>query len=263
MAKILVMTDLHVTEPGVTIIGLDPVARLSKTLAHAARHHSDASHLILTGDLTHTGTRLEYQRLKETLHDLPWPVSYLIGNHDNRAAFREAFPEVPTDRNGFLQSILDLHDTRLILLDTVDEAAAVLHAGLMCPDRLAWLKTALSESPNPCLVFMHHHAFNTGFTGMDNINLANAAELRALLKASSTQHVFAGHVHRTIHATIDGLAMTIFKSPCHQMPMMFGADSSSYSVDEPAGYGILLTDGPNVVVHFEDVGLPENPVLTS
>ena len=106
MAKILVMTDLHVTEPGVTIIGLDPVARLSKTLAHAARHHSDASHLILTGDLTHTGPRLEYQRVKETLHDLPWPVSERIGNTDNRAACREAFPQVPTDRTGYVKSFL-------------------------------------------------------------------------------------------------------------------------------------------------------------
>ena len=262
MAKILVMTDLHITEPGNPIIGLDPVERLTETLAHAARHQGDASHLILTGDLTHCGKPLEYERLKETLKDLPWPVSYLIGNHDHRATFRAAFPDAPTDSNGFIQSVFDLPDTRLIMLDTVDEHAPVPHAGLLCADRLSWLQNALAESPNPCLVFMHHHPFETGFTGMDEINLANATEVRHLLKASNTSHVFAGHVHRTIHATIDSLPITVFKSPCHQQPMMFGAKGSSYSVDEPAGYGILLTDGADVVVHFEDVGLPEKPVLT-
>ncbi|NNJ69461.1 MAG: phosphodiesterase [Boseongicola sp.] len=262
MAKILVMTDLHITEAGNTIIGLDPAMRLSETLAHAVKHHPDASHLILTGDLTHHGTTPEYDRLKDVLHDLPWPVSYLIGNHDDRATFRQAFPEVPTDADGFVQTVIDLPDTRLILLDTVDENAPNPHAGRLCPSRLAWLQTALSESPNPCLVFMHHHAFDTGFTGMDRINLANAAAVRALLKTHNTRHVFAGHVHRTIHATVDGLSMTVFKSPCHQQPLTLGDDASSSSIDEPAGYGILLTDGPNVVVHFEDVGLPEKPVLT-
>ena len=262
MAKILVMTDLHITEAGTPSIGLDPALRLSETLAHAATHHSDASHLILTGDLTHNGTPPEYERLKETLQDLPWPVSPLIGNHDNRANFRQAFPQTPTDPNGFVQTTIDLPDTRLILLDTVDENATVPHAGILCPHRLAWLQNALAESPGPCLVFMHHHAFETGFTAMDRINLANAAEVRTLLKTHNTSHVFAGHVHRTIHATIDGLAMTIFKSPCHQQPMTLGDDNSSSSIDEPGGYGILLTDGPNVVVHFEDVGLPDKPVLT-
>lgn len=262
MAKILVMTDLHITEPGNPIIGLDPATRLAETLAHAARHQSDASHLILTGDLTHNGTPIEYQRLKETLLELPWPVSYIIGNHDHRATFCEAFPEAPTDTSGFVQSIIDLPDTRLILLDTVDETHEIPHAGRLCTNRLAWLQQTLSESSNPCLVFMHHHPFDSSFTGMDKINLSNATEVRAILKNSNTSHVFAGHIHRTIHATIDGLSMTVFKSPCHQQPMMFGTEGSSFSIDEPAGYGILLTDGPNVVVHFEDVGLPRKPVLT-
>ena len=262
MAKLLVMTDLHITEVGTTIIGLDPAVRLSETLAHAVKHQSDADHLILTGDLTHNGTPLEYDRLKETLQDLPWPVSLLIGNHDNRANFRRAFPDIPTDPSGFVQTTIDLPDTRLILLDTVDESATVPHAGILCPDRLKWLQNALAENPNPCLVFMHHHAFDTGFTGMDRINLANAAEVRTILKAHNTGHVFAGHVHRTIHATIDGLSMTIFKSPCHQQPLTIGDDTSSSSIDEPAGYGIILTNGADVVVHFEDVGLPEKPVQT-
>ena len=260
MTKALVMTDIHITKPGETIIGLDPTERFRETLAHAAKHHSDASRLILTGDLTHHGTAIEYQRLKETLTDLPWPVSFLIGNHDHRANFCAAFPDAATDLNGFVQSIVDLPDTRLILLDTADETAAVPHSGILCEQRMAWLENALAESPTPCLVFMHHHAFDTGFTGMDDINLTNAAEVRALLKFYSTVHVFAGHIHRTIHASIDGLAMTVFKSPCHQQPMMLGAKGSSHSVDEPASYGILLTDGANVVVHFEDVGLPEQPV---
>jgi hypothetical protein len=74
------------------------------------------------------------------------------------------------------------------------------------------------------------------------------------------KHVFAGHIHRTITASIDGLPITVFKSPCHQMPMILGQEGSGHSVDEPGAYGIILTDGDNVVVHFEDFTLPAQDV---
>ena len=95
MAKILVMTDLHITPEGDSIIGLDPGARLAAGLAHAARAHPDAARLVLTGDLTHHGQPREYARLKHLLAGLPWPVTLMLGNHDARPAFRAAFPRPP------------------------------------------------------------------------------------------------------------------------------------------------------------------------
>ena len=113
MAKILLMTDLHMTPEGETIIGLDPLARLQAGLHHAAGVHPDADCLILMGDLTHHGLPEEYARLKEALRNLPWPVTLMLGNHDARPAFRATFPEAPTDAAGFVQSIVDLGELRL------------------------------------------------------------------------------------------------------------------------------------------------------
>jgi hypothetical protein len=45
--KILLMSDLHITEPGVDIVGLDPITRFRACLEHASKHHADASHLFL------------------------------------------------------------------------------------------------------------------------------------------------------------------------------------------------------------------------
>ena len=60
--KILLMSDLHITEPGVDIVGLDPTTRFRACLEHASKHHADASHLFLMGDLTHQGltTNIKY-----------------------------------------------------------------------------------------------------------------------------------------------------------------------------------------------------------
>ena len=98
---------------------------------------------------------------------------------------------------------------------------------------------------------------------MDAIGLKNAAALRAVLKSGPVVHVLSGHIHRTISASVDGLAMTVFKSTCHQMPMLLGAEGTGHSVDEPGAYGIVLLTGSDVVVHMEDFTLPERPVSAS
>ena len=49
------MSYLHITEPGVDIVGLKPIARFSACLEHASKHHADASHPFLMGDLTYHG----------------------------------------------------------------------------------------------------------------------------------------------------------------------------------------------------------------
>ena len=262
MPKILVFTDIHIVPEGKSIIGLDPVERLRKGLDHAARAHPDADRLVITGDLTHYGSTAEYARLKPLLEDRPWPVTLMLGNHDNRPTFRRSFPEAEVDANGFVQSVVEMEGVRLITLDTLHNAALPPHAGHLCADRLDWLRARLGESETPALVFLHHHAFPSGFPGMDDIALTNAEELRAVLKDGPVAHVFAGHIHRTIHASIDGLPMTVFKSTCHQMPMMLGVEGSSHSVDEPGAYGIILSDGWTTVVHFEDFTLDPAVVRT-
>jgi len=258
MSKILVMTDLHLTEPPETIIGLDPGARLAEGLAHAARHHADADRLILTGDLTHHGRAAQYARLAELLTDLPWPVTPMIGNHDRRDVFRAAFPEVPVDADGHVQCVIDLPDIRLICLDTVDEHAEVEHSGRLCPARMAWLRAALDEAPDHgAIVFMHHPPVETGFTGMDIIGLSNQREIRDLLTGHpKLRHVLAGHVHRTIAASMAGVPVSLLKSTCHQMPMCLGEADHDLSVDEPAAYGILLVGAEDVILHSEDYTLP-------
>jgi len=93
-AKLLLMSDIHITEPGTQIIGLDPSARFRRCLDHAAQHHADAAHLCLMGDLTHHGGVSQYKVLKQCLAGQPFPVTLMLGNHDRRKAFAEVFPEL-------------------------------------------------------------------------------------------------------------------------------------------------------------------------
>ncbi len=255
MTKLLVMTDLHLTPGAERIIGLDPLERLLASLDHAAETHADAERLILSGDLTHYGDRESYQKLRDALTDRPWPVSFLMGNHDQRGKFRDVFPESPVDPDGFVQSVVDTGPLRIITLDSLDQDDVVLqHAGHLCDRRLDWLEAQLVDAgETPCLVFLHHPPFRSGFSGMDDIRLLNDDAFADVLSKGPVAHVFAGHIHRNITATVGSTPVTVFKSTCHQMPMLLGANGSHHSVDESSGYGIKLADGDSIVVHFEDV----------
>lgn len=255
MNKLLVMTDLHIVAQGETIIGIDPAIRLRSALKHAYRTHGDAKCLLLTGDLTHHGTQVEYERLRDILAEFPLPIHMTLGNHDDRENFLRVFPDTPL-ADGFVQNAFDLDGYRLIILDSLDQSPdnPIHHSGLICPTRMAWLQSELRAAEDKeVLIFIHHPPMSVGFDGMDRIGLRNRQELRDLLNEfGNIRHIIAGHVHRTISGSVEGLSFSIFKSPSHQMPMIEKSDDSALSVDEPGAYGILRLSQNRVIVHSED-----------
>lgn len=258
MSKLIVMADPHLVAPPETFRGHDASALLDQGLRHAAARHPDADRLILMGDLTNRGESEAYVALRQLLDGLPWPATLMMGNHDDRAVFSKIFPEHPTDPHGFVQTLTDLTDLRIVTLDSLDPDCTTTEAGRLCPERLAWLETALSEADRPCLVFVHHQPFATGFPAMDGIGLENAADFHAALAQGPVAHVFAGHMHRTITASVSGIAMTVLKSTSRvQTPMQLGRPGFGTPVDEPGAYAIVLTSGSDVVVHFEDFTLTQ------
>lgn len=88
---------------------------------------------------------------------------------------------------------------------------------------------------------------------MDAIRMMDHEAFYTLIKQyPNVTHIFAGHIHRTISGTANGIGFTIFKSPTHQMPMMLGKDGYAHSVPEPGAYGIILLSDEGVIVHSED-----------
>ncbi|NNK77516.1 MAG: phosphodiesterase [Litoreibacter sp.] len=264
--KLLVFTDLHIVAEGETIIDLEPIARFEEGLAHALANHGDADQIILLGDLTHFGEPAAYQRLAEALGEVDIPVTLMMGNHDRRAAFLEVFPDTPVTAHGHVQEVIELGDTVLITLDTLygPPYPEGQNSGYLCEDRLAWLEAQLERARDKrVLLFCHHPLCDVGFPGMDAIQLANAADLLKLLtRFRNVAHIFNGHVHRTIHGSAGGIPFTIFKSPCHQMPLDFQGESSALSVDEPGAYGIILLKRSGVIVHSEDFALAASRKVT-
>ena len=259
IAKLLLFTDIHLTEPGVDIIGLDPFERFSLGLRCALEAHPDAEAIVISGDLAHHGAPGEYARLRLALQNCPLPVHLMLGNHDRRAPFTAAFPEAATAQ-GYVQDDMRIGPWHILMLDTLADPLLppedpLHHAGALCAKRRAWLDQKLAE-PGEKIVIAHHPPMPLGFDGMDEIALQDGDWLIERLIAARTRQLICGHVHRTISGQLRGLPYMLFKGTCHQQPFTLGPGSSHDSVDEPGAYGLMLLSDDQIVLHTEDFTLP-------
>lgn len=257
--KLIHLTDTHLTTPGRTLYGIDPLARLNAAVAHIAHQHADAELCVVTGDLTHWGEPAAYVSLRDVLQRLPMTVLPLIGNHDSRAAFCAAFPEVPRDASGFVQFTHDTSAGRLILLDTVlgDAAPGRKSAGYFDAGRIDWLRQQLDAAQQDgvaVFLFMHHPPFGVGIPAFDDINLvaADALEFGALLRGyRHIRHLFFGHIHRPISGSWHGIPFSTLPATAHQSGLDFLADTDLFTHEAP-GYGVVLIQPEQVTVHISD-----------
>lgn len=253
MLKLVHLSDLHLVPPGNELHGLRPEAQLQRAVSHIVREHGDADLCVVSGDLAHDGHPLAYAEVARQLARLPMPVHLMIGNHDDRAAFAQAFPEAPSTPDGFVQQAIDTSVGRIILLDTHQSGAAEGH---LCAARLAWLAERIEESgPVPVYLFVHHPPFPVGLKRMDDIRLADDEALWAVLAASRARlrHLFVGHLHRAISGSWCGLPFSGVRGTSHQIALDFETAGFAPVSFEPPGYGVVLIDEDTVVVHFADI----------
>lgn len=250
--KFIHITDPHLVAPGERLYDLDPLARLRACVADVNRHHGDAAFAIVTGDLTHWGQPAAYDAVRETFGALAMPCHLLLGNHDDRRAFRTAFPDAPVDSNGFVQSVIERPEGRFILLDTLQPKDS---GGVLCPDRLDWLASRLAEASHaPIYLFMHHPPFPVGIKRLDSANLRDPAALARVVDphVGRIRHLFFGHLHRPLAGSWRGIPFSTLRGTSHQVALdMVIADKLPGS-HEPPAYAVVLLSDDAVVVHTHD-----------
>ncbi len=98
------------------------------------------------------------------------PCHLMMGNHDDRAAFRAVFADHPVDEDGFIQHGRSEAEGVFLFLDTLKGPPS--SAGLYDLPRRAWLKRELAAAEGrPVYLFMHHPPFAIAHPLMDLIQL--------------------------------------------------------------------------------------------
>lgn len=191
------LSDPHVVRPGETYFGTDTERYLTDALAAVARLEPRADAVIVTGDLVHRGTELEYVRFKRIMAGLDLPYYVIPGNHDDRDRMRavlapETFGSCTEPR---VRYELEVNGVRLIGLDATGEPS--FPSASLDPDSLDWFETTLAAAPlAPTIVAVHQPPFRTGLVYLDVFRYKGAARFRrALERYPNVGRVLCGHIH--------------------------------------------------------------------
>jgi len=228
------ISDLHVVPEGERAYGrVDTGALLHRALTALASGSPRPDWIVATGDLTQSGRYIEYARLREALVGVGISVLPVVGNHDSRVELRRAFGDDVdlSGADGFIQYAVDLGGLRLVVLDTVTTGS---DEPSFCNVRAEWLERALAESNAPTLLAMHHPPFASGIEWLEPQDPTWAAPLFGILEgAPHVVRIIAGHVHRAIHGTVQGIPVSTAPSTAHQVFPDFAGRPPLLSTEAP------------------------------
>lgn len=256
MKKIIVLSDTHVGESTNAGSQAPALARFEAGVRHASTYHADAEFLIHLGDLTQNGSRSEYERVRPVLEAIDFNCHLIPGNHDDRIAMRECFPDLTrpdTEAGGFLQSALRVGSDLVLALDTLADPEQMdePNCGYLCPVRLNWVRDRISEPRSGhVIIFMHHPPFRTGVEILDPSRLMNGDELISVLDTCRVPvHIVCGHLHRTVSGTVGRHGFSVCKGSSRSFRLARHPDCPDQGVFEDE-----TTDIPayNVLFLFDD-----------
>lgn len=226
--RLVQITDCHLGErAGTRLLNVDTDESLAAVLAMVKQQQPHIDALLMTGDLSDSGSVAAYSRVLAATRDLASTVRWLPGNHDSAATMRHM---LGSDQR--LQRNLLVGNWQVITLDSAipGEVGGRLEAA-----ELAALRECLQREPGRhTLICVHHPALPIGCAWIDSQMIANADELwRELAPFAQVRTLLAGHVHQEFDALHKGVRVLTSPSTCVQ----FAPGSADFRVDAAApGY---------------------------
>ena len=172
--------------------------------------------IIFTGDLADRGEPEAYDRLREIVEPaaerLGAQVIWVMGNHDERAAFRtHLLGEVGTTRP--VDRVYDVNGLRVI---TLDSTVPGHHFGEIIPEQLDWLAEELSvEAEHGTILAMHHPPLPSVLDLAVLVELRDQSALAEVLFGSDVRGILAGHLHYSSTGTFAGIPVSVASATCY------------------------------------------------
>ena len=151
--------------------------------------------IIASGDLISDESEGSYRRLQTLLKPVEAPIHFLMGNHDDRAAFRQIFRSEEAPSAEPVCEAFEVAGVRFLLLDSVLPGKV---EGELSGGQLTWLERELTANPvRPTWIFLHHQPLPIYIRWLDALGLQNQEEfLEVLARHSHVRVVGYGHVHQ-------------------------------------------------------------------
>ncbi len=245
------ITDFHCPgegRPGPA--GFDPAADLAHAVARVNDLEPQPDLVIATGDLTDKNTPEEYAHVARILGTLKAPVYAIPGNHDDKAPMVEALagvaqtgPAAPFVNRADMIADPDHGAFKLLLLDS---QAPRTVGGVLCADRLAWLRDALERDRDvPTVIAMHHPPMWIGIAEFDGYGFEGLESFRALMdEYSQVDLIMCGHNHRAITGRAGRAPVVVSPSVTYAYPLELRPGIKLERKPEPPGFMLHVRMGP-------------------
>jgi Icc protein len=198
---------------GSTVYSFDYLQALFRRL-RGTQLRPDA--IIFTGDLADMGEPEAYAKIRGLVEpvaaEMGTKVLWVMGNHDNRAAFREQL----LDQAPSLETIDEVHwfgGLRLIVLDSTVHGA---HWGEVSQRQLDWLSAELATpAPEGTILAMHHPPIPSVIKSAISVELTEQKALAAVLRGTDVRSIIAGHLHYSTNALFAGIPVSVASATCY------------------------------------------------
>ncbi len=194
MKHFIQISDCHIDDND-QVMGVDSHENLKKIIDKITTLKSDA--LLISGDLTHNGTRQSYKKLKKILAPIKSDIFAISGNHDD-------LENLNIELGTYLFNTATLGAWEIIAIDSVQVNRT---SGFVSAVALNELDKQLQTSKAQYnLIVLHHPIVPMNSDWDDALSLENPQDLFAILdKHHKIQAVLFGHAHEAAEFKKNGL----------------------------------------------------------
>ena len=263
---LLHLSDTHLRAQGSRLFDvIDARDRLGRALGVIEASGIAPHGVVFTGDLADLGEGDAYSELRSLVEPfaerLGARVFWVMGNHDDRAQFRQRLLDEPAAADPApVDRVDELDGMRLI---TLDSTVPGFHHGELRASQLDWLADVLATpAPLGTILAMHHPPVPSVLPLAGSVELRDQPGLARALHGTDVRAIIAGHLHYSTVATFAGIPVSVASSTCYAQDLTVptggtrpqdGAQAFNmvHIYDETVVHSVVPVDAPNTLEHID------------
>ena len=253
---ILHLSDTHFVGDGELLHErIDSDKNLAELFEGFARSNSRPEAIVFTGDLADTGRDDAYARLRALVEPaaeaLGAQVIWVMGNHDERVAFRRGLLDQVADDSEPVDRVFDINGLRIIALDSTVPGH---HHGEISEEQLTWLADVLSTpAPDGTLIALHHPPVPSPLGLLALVELKDQDRLAEVIRGTDVRGILGGHLHYSTHSTFAGVPVSVASATCYTQDLTV-AYPGARGQDGAQSYNLVHVYGDRVLHSIVPIG---------
>ena len=210
--RIIHITDTHLLDNANDVFhSINTRHNFHRVLSHCLSHHPEIDFVVITGDVSQTGSSSSYQVFSSVISQFDVSIFCVPGNHDTPDYLSRIVPSSPGDD----LSIVTIGNINLVLLNSCVHGQ---HSGRLSGESLHQLESHLQSCDEKFnILAIHHPPVLINSKWLDDLGLENRHKLLQIINRYPRDLLLlSGHVHQEVDQQLDHLRLLATPSTCHQ-----------------------------------------------